>query len=83
MNVNGIAAFVGKTQSVSNSYVTSVASAADEATESQATTMKEAQGGDRVAMRKLQQQQQAKLQQQSAQPTAAEPGKGEMLDHHA
>ena len=54
---------------------------AQEATETQAQTLKEAQNNDPVAKRKL-----AKLeaqQQQAAPPNALEPGKGAAVDHVA
>jgi len=61
-----------------------VSSAVQEATESEATTIKEAQSGDRAAIRKLQQQQaKEKQQQKAAKVKASEPGKGQSLDHDA
>ena len=57
---------------------------AQEATESAATTLKEAQAGDVVAQRKLAVQK-AKLQAETpaAQAPASEPGKGIIVDHTA
>jgi hypothetical protein len=56
--------------------------AAQEALETHATTVKEAQHGDRVAIRKLQQEQDAK-QQQADQEKTSEAGKGELVDKSA
>ena len=60
------------------------AGSAQEAAESQATTLKEARAGDPVAKKKLlKEQAQAAQQQQAAQPAPSEPGKGELIDHAA
>ena len=60
------------------------AAAAEEATETRATTQKEAQNGDQVAIRKVRQQEQAKARQAArAEPKSREPGKGQSVDHHA
>src|SRR2546425_427254 len=58
----------------------SVSAALEEANESKATTIQEAQSGDRIAQKKLQALQ---TKQQAAQAKAAEPGKGGRLDHDA
>lgn len=57
-----------------------VSAALEEANESKATTIKEAQNGDRVAKNKL-----AALQakQQLQETKASEPGKGSRIDHDA
>jgi len=62
------------------SAASSVSAAVAEANESKATTIKEAQAGDRVAKRKLQALQ---AKQQAEEVKASEPGKGEQLDHEA
>lgn len=83
--VNGsIAAFVQRTASggASQPQPSAMASAVQEATETPQTTLKEAQKGDQVAIRKLRQEQQAK-QQQSAQAKTTEPGKGSHIDSDA
>jgi hypothetical protein len=88
MSVNpvnsSIAAFVQRVASggASQSQPTAMASAVQEATETPNVTLKEAQKGDKVAIRKLQQEQQAK-QQQAAHAKAPEPGKGSRIDSDA
>jgi hypothetical protein len=57
-----------------------VSAALAEANESKATTIQEAQSGDRIAQKKLQALQ---AKQQAAQAKAAEPGKGGRVDHDA
>jgi hypothetical protein len=56
---------------------------AQEATESAATTLKEAQAGDLVAQRKLAAQKAEQAQTQASQSPALEPGKGAIVDHAA
>jgi hypothetical protein len=57
---------------------------AQEATESAATTLKEAQAGDVVAQRKLAAQKALlQLQPQAVPSPASEPGKGGIVDHAA
>ena len=86
MSVNpvgsSVAAFAQKVASGGATQPNTVAAAVQEATETPQTTLKEAQKGDKVAIRKLQQEQQAK-QQQSAHAKASEPGKGGHLDSEA
>lgn len=60
-----------------------VAAAIQEATESQTTTLKEAQNGDPIARKKLLKQQQAAQQQKAVHTKASEPGKGGAVDHDA
>ena len=52
-----------------------------EATETPDVTLKEARAGDKVAIRKLQQEQQAK--QQASRPAPQEPGKGARVEQPA
>ena len=61
----------------------SAAAATQEATETQATIVREAQHGDKIAQRKLSQIQSAGQQSQAAPPRASEPGKGARVDHAA
>jgi hypothetical protein len=88
MSVNpvnsSIATFVQRVASggTSQSQPSAMASAVQEATETPDVTLKEAQKGDKIAIRKLQQEQQAK-QQQSAHAKAPEPGKGSHIDSDA
>jgi hypothetical protein len=63
-----------------SSQNSSVAAAVAEANESKATTIKEAQNGDRVAKRKLAA---IDAKQQAEQSKASEPGKGSSVDHDA
>jgi hypothetical protein len=65
-----------------SSAKSAVAAAVEEANESKATTIKEAQNGDRVAQQKMRALE-AKQQQQTAPPKASEPGKGSSVDHDA
>ena len=60
----------------SGSPVNTLAAAAQEATETKAQTLKEAQKGDRVAIKKLQREQ----QQQTQSSSVSEPGKGDAVD---
>jgi hypothetical protein len=62
-----------------------IAAAVEEANESKATTVKEAQNGDQVARQKLRAIE-ARAQQAApakAKPKAVEPGKGAAVDHDA
>jgi hypothetical protein len=54
-----------------------------EAPKSRATTVKEAHGGDPVALRKLRHEEQMAKQQQAVRSGASEPGKGSTVDQPA
>jgi hypothetical protein len=60
-----------------------IATAVEEANESKATTIKEAQNGDQVARQKLRAIEARQQQAAPAKPKAAEPGKGTAVDHDA
>lgn len=79
---NSFAAYAQQVVSGGTPKPNSVAAAAQEATETQATTLKEAQNGDPLARKKLLKASQEK-QQQAAQAKASEPGKGGVVDHDA
>jgi hypothetical protein len=89
MSVNAISSLVSSyVQKVtgggtSPQGATTVASAAQEASETLDTTTKEAQHGDAVARQKLQQLQAKQQQNQAAPSSPSEPGKGDLVDHHA
>jgi hypothetical protein len=77
-------AFVAAANKVSSGSVSPTVSAAiEEANESKATTVKEAQNGDPVAKRKLQKLQAAQQQQQQEAAPPTEPGKGAAIDKAA
>ena len=69
-----------KVASGATAQTSSVSAALAEANESKATTIQEAQSGDRIAQKKLQALQ---AKQQAAQAKAGEPGKGGRVDHDA
>ena len=81
---SSLAAFTQRIASAGSAVAGNSAAAVEEATESRATTVREAQQGDQVAKRKLQ-----RLQAASASPTRVaqakpvEPGKGESVDRSA
>jgi hypothetical protein len=85
MSVNGISelfsSYVQQVVSSGTSQPNAAAAATQEATETKAQTLKEAQKGDRQAIKKLQREQQA--QQQTESSGATEPGKGEGVDAKA
>ena len=60
-----------------------IATAVEEANESKATTIKEAQNGDQVARQKLRAIEARQQQTAPAKPKAPEPGKGTAVDHDA
>lgn len=72
---SSLSGFVQKTASGGASQPSAVAAAQQEATETQATTAKEARSGDQVAIRKL--------AAEKAKEAASEPGKGTKVDEHA
>jgi hypothetical protein len=78
---NSIAAYAQRVTSGSTSPSSSMAAAVQEAIETPDVTAKEARAGDKVAIRKLQQEKQA--QQQASQTSTQEPGKGTRLDKAA
>ena len=71
------------TSAAGSSSPTNAAAFTQEATESAATTLKEAQAGDVVAQRKLAAQKAQQAQAQTSQSPAVEPGKGAIVDHAA
>ena len=71
----------GTSSSASNPNT--VAAARDEATESRATTIKEAQAGDPIAKKKLLKLKAQEQQAQAAEAKTAEPGKGTAVDNTA
>jgi hypothetical protein len=83
MSVNAISNELGLAKSAAGipQQASGLAAASEEATETLATTRKEAQNGDRVAQRKLEQLQ--ANQQQAAEQKASEPGKGNFVDKDA
>lgn len=87
MSVSAVtAAFANYAQQVTGSAApnpNTPAGSAQEASEPQATTLKEAHAGDPVARKKIRKQQAQAAQQQQAQPGPSEPGKGKVVDHAA
>jgi hypothetical protein len=80
---SAFAAFANQVVSGGAASPNTPAAAAKEAAESPVTTAKEAHAGDPVARKKLAKEQAQAQQQQAAEAPAAEPGKGELLDHAA
>jgi len=80
---NSFATYAQKVVSGGTSKTDPLAAAVQEATESQATTIKEAQSGDPIARRKLLKLQAQEQQDQAAHAKPVEPGKGSAVDHTA
>jgi hypothetical protein len=87
MAVSGISSafsgYVQKTLAGAGTASSTQSAALQEATETKAQTLKEAQSGDRAAIKKLSQVQSAQAQQTASQTPASEPGKGVTVDHVA
>lgn len=75
MFVNSVGSTAAGSTAASSANVSRVAAAAEEAIESPATTQREAQGGDRVAQKKLQ-----AIQKNSNTAQASQANKGVAVD---